>query len=202
MKGTRCPKCRARRFDFEETPECPACGYVPAKRSATAVCDEDPEFTEEMAKFDREMEEWERGGWTCPRCGSHETYQSNTPTKERGILVGIPVGETGMYAGRELGGGNSFRQVTRCKKCNEILTKDGNYRRSFAEIDEEDRREKKAKAELPPIAFAIGLVTLIFITGLTGGLVGTTPLFWVVLSVCSILGVILLCLIVHYWPDS
>ncbi len=66
------------------------------------------------------LDEW-YGYYRCPCCGSTETYSSNLPTKSGGGFVGTSVADSGAFIGANIGGYDTMRTVTRCKKCKEIL---------------------------------------------------------------------------------
>ncbi len=86
------------------------------------------------------------GTWHCPKCGVTEVYYGNTVVERKGITYAARIGKIGdteLYAAKEIGGGHTTVSVPKCRKCDGTLSRDSNYHLSAAE-----RAKKRAlKAE-------------------------------------------------------
>lgn len=82
------------------------------------------------------------GEWLCPRCGGKDVYDGNAVVATKGTTVGREIGNTGTYMAIEVGGGHTTVRVTKCRKCEEILSR-ANYHLSAAELAQKAKSDEK-----------------------------------------------------------
>ncbi len=81
------------------------------------------------------------GYYQCPRCSSTDAYMGNQMVHRGGVAVSSEIGNTGLYATRQVGGGTETVQVAKCRKCGEILIAE-NYRLTAEEMREAEQQRR------------------------------------------------------------
>ena len=107
------------------------------------------------------------GYYQCPRCSSTDAYMGNQMVHRRGAAVSAEIGNTGVYATRQVGGGTETVQVAKCRKCGEILIAE-NYRLTAEEMWEAERQRRLDRHYAVKIFAAVFLIMALEAAGLGG----------------------------------